>query len=207
MYLRYIVPVLYNSRLDISRISEYKLVGRQAAPARSAPRRPQIADSSASSRTVPGCLKARWVCAWLSTVRRMAPTGSPRVILLPLVLLALVMSAVSPTIVPRPEPAAASVADAEQLEGTEASASVPTPATAGSKPAEAEAPPPAPAPPRSAVCDAKHCDGCATTVECAAVKECVWHPHEHYCHVSQRASTRLPLERAVCVQNLCGYLH
>ena len=34
-------------------------------------------------------------------------------------------------------------------------------------------------------CDSMHCDGCGTVPECEAVKECIWHPHEHYCHVRE----------------------
>ena len=40
------------------------------------------------------------------------------------------------------------------------------------------------APHRRGDCDAAHCDGCATTDACAAVPECIWHPHEVICRAA-----------------------
>jgi hypothetical protein len=100
------------------------------------------------------------------------------------VVLLLVTLAVAPPAA-RDDPALATAA--EEAGAAEAAVPEETPepvADADTEPTD-DSPPPPPSPRRSAVCDSMHCDGCGTVPECEAVKECIWHPHEHYCHVRE----------------------
>lgn len=117
-----------------------------------------------------------------STRRRTSP---PRVLALLLLLLALIGLAAA-----LPKAGEPDEADEQAVEGASSDPEVVVPegALSGTTPSGttlsgvSEAPP---SPPRSTVCDATHCDGCLAPLECHAVSECIWHPHEDYCHVRE----------------------